>query len=262
MTKKTPAKVRRLFGDIEVTHNVVLAFRAGYDQHINPESIIQERKIICIAYKWEGEKKVTVLRWKNQDDKELIKDFLKVAEEADEIVGYNGDRYDWPFIRTRCLAHNLPPIPNWKTVDPCAWAKKYFAFNSNKLNYVAKFLGFGEKMKTDYTLWHSILIDRCEKALDKMCKYCGMDVILLEKVYHKLKFCVKPKSHAGVAGGLDKWTCPRDGSINVHLSKTKISAVGTKTFQFQCQDCGGYYTISQTAFDQYQKFLKDKNKKK
>jgi hypothetical protein len=60
MVKLKP--VRRLFWDIETSPNVVLAFRAGYDVVINPDAVVAERKIICIGYKWEGEKKVTVLR--------------------------------------------------------------------------------------------------------------------------------------------------------------------------------------------------------
>lgn len=263
MTKTTPAKVRRLLWDIETSPNVVLAFRAGYDVVINHDAIISERKIICIGYKFEGDKKVTVLRWdKNQDDKAMLIEFLKVANEADELIHHFGDRFDLPWFRTRCLFHGLEPLPVYKTIDTKMWASKYFYFNSNKLDYISKFFGNKGKEKMEFSDWKDIVMNKCKKALDKMCHYCGEDVIELEKVYHKLKFCVKPKTHAGVMAGLDKWTCPRDGSTNVHLSKTKISSAGTKTYQMKCNECGGYFTINATAFAAYQQFLKDKNKKK
>lgn len=263
MAKQNLPKVRRLFWDIETSPNVVLAFRAGYDVVINHDAIISERKIICIGYKWEGEKKITVLRWDhNQCDKAMLRKFLKVANEADELVHHFGDRFDLPWFRTRCLLHGFEPLPTYKTIDTKMWASKYYYFNSNKLDYISEILGHGRKLKTDFELWKKIVINKCQTSLDYMCKYCGVDVDRLEKVYHDLKFCVKPKSHAGVAAGLDKWTCPRDGSVNVHMTKVKVSSAGTKTYQMQCQDCGGYYSINATAFKDYQQFRKRLKRKK
>lgn len=246
--------IKRLFWDIETSPNLVLAFRAGYDVTINHDSIVQERKVICIGYKWEGERKVTVLRWdKNQDDRSMLKEFLVVANEADELIAHFGDRFDLPWLKTRCLLHRLGPLPLFKTIDTKAWASKYFYFNSNKLDYLSKILGHGGKLHTEFSLWKDILMDKCQKSLDYMCKYCAVDVIKLEKVYHDLKFCTKPKTHAGVATGLENWTCPRDGSKNVSHNKIRITANGTKTHQFQCKDCGGYYQISESAYQLYLK---------
>ena len=63
MEKILSCKVKRLFWDIETSPNIVLAFRTGFDLTINYDVIIHERKIICIGYKWEGDKKIIVLRW-------------------------------------------------------------------------------------------------------------------------------------------------------------------------------------------------------
>lgn len=265
MANKTPIqepKVKRLLWDIETSPNICLAFRAGYDLVINHDAIISERKIICIGYKWEGEKKVTVLRWdRNQDDRSMLYQFMKIANEADELIHHFGDRFDLPWFRTRCLFHGLPPLPPYKTIDTKMWASKYFYFNSNKLDYIAKFFGSKGKEKMEFSDWKDIVMEKCPKALDKMCHYCGEDVVELEKVYQKLKFCVKPKTHAGVLGGLDSWTCPRDGSKDVHLAKTRVSSVGTKTYQMCCNECGGFFTINASAFRSYQEAKKSKLKK-
>lgn len=244
-------KVRRLFADIETSLMHVYAFTAGYNLNINHDAIIKERKIICIAYKWEGERNVTVLRWDSeQDDRSLLEKFVKIANEADEIVGHYGNHFDWPWIRTRIMFHKLPPIPIWKTVDTKALASKYFYFNSNKLDYISSYLGHGKKLRTDFDLW--VRVDRgCQKALDYMCKYCGIDVRRLESVFKDMAPYIPTKTHAGVQKGLDKWTCPRCGSTNVKLSKKRITAVGNVQYQFQCLDDGGYYSISQSAYDQY-----------
>jgi len=245
-------KVKRLFIDIEVSPNIVLAFRAGYEQTIRPESIILERKIICIGFKWEGERKRTVIRWdKDQDDTKLLKQFAAVSKEADEIIAHFGDRYDLPFIRTRCLILGLDPLPLYKTIDTKAWASKYFYFNSNKLDYISKVLGYAGKEKMELDDWRDILMRNDPKKLNKMCHYCGIDVVRLEQVYHKMKHCVKPKSHTGVMMGLEKWTCPWDGSKNVRLSKTRVTAAGTVQRQMVCLDCKRYYVITERAYEDF-----------
>lgn len=252
MTKQT--KVRRLFADIETAPNIGLFFAAGFDKTINPDAIIQERKIICIGYKWEGEKKVNVLMWdKDRCDRKMIQDFIEVANSADEIVGHFGDRFDWPWIRTRCLMHKLPPLPKWKTVDTKAWASKYFYFNSNKLDYLAQVMGYEGKADTKFKLWKDILLEGCMKSLRYMAYYCGKDVELLEKVYLRLAPYMTPKTHAGVYASLAKWTCPHCGSSRVHKTKTRVTAGGAKQHQMICDSCHAYYQIPETTFSIYLK---------
>jgi DNA polymerase III epsilon subunit-like protein len=79
----------------------------------------------------------------------MIKAFLKVMAQADEIVAHNGDRFDLKWLRTRALLHGLDVMPSPKTIDTLKWAKRYFNFNSNKLDYIAKYLGVGQKMGAD-----------------------------------------------------------------------------------------------------------------
>jgi hypothetical protein len=186
----------------------------------------------------------------------MLRKFLAVANEADELIHHFGDRFDLPWFRTRCLFHRFEPLPPYKTVDTKMWASKYFYFNSNKLDYISKFLGHGGKEKMEFDDWKKIIMEKCKKSLDKMCHYCGVDVDKLELVYNDLKFCVKPKTHAGVLGGLDKWTCPRDGSVNVRKSKTRVTSNGTVQHQMICNDCGGYFVISQSAYNDYQEYKK------
>jgi len=72
-------KKKRLFFDIETSFNIGIFWRAGYNQSIRPDDIIHERAIICVCWKWEGEDKVYSLTWdKNQSDKNLLEEFIKV----------------------------------------------------------------------------------------------------------------------------------------------------------------------------------------
>jgi DNA polymerase III epsilon subunit-like protein len=251
-TKAVVSKFRRLFADIETSPNVVLSWRCGYDINIAHDNIIKERKIICIGYKFEGDKKVQILRWdKDQDDRKMLEAFLEVAKEADEIVGHYLDRFDLPWIRARCLILGLDPLPLLKTVDTKAWASKYFYFNSNKLDYLGEVLGFGKKIKTDFDLWKDIVLHKSQKALGKMCTYCARDIDLLEKVFLKLQGCTKPKTHVGVLNGGEKWSCPFTGSTDVQHEKLRVTSTGTRQHQFFSRTAKKYYQVSDTAFKEY-----------
>jgi len=142
-------KIKRLFFDIETSPNIGLFWTAGYKQNISHENIIKERAIICICYKWAGEDEVHSLTWdKNQNDKKLLEQFIKILNDANEIIGHNGDRFDLPWIRTRCLYHRIPIFPNYTTLDTLKNSRSKFKFNSNKLDYIASFLGLGKKIHT------------------------------------------------------------------------------------------------------------------
>lgn len=244
--------IRRLFYDIETSPNIGLFWRAGFKLNIGADAIIKERAIICIGYKWAGDKKTHVIRWDdNQDDKAMLSQFIEVLAQADEAIGHNLDRFDMPWVRTRCLFHGLPPLPDVKQVDTLKWAKSRFYFNSNKLDYIAKFLGIGGKIKTGFDLWRDILLNKCPDAMLKMMDYCKHDVVLLEKVWQRLSDSAPAKTHVGVMAGGDKWTCPRTGSTNVCVNKTVVTAAGVTKYRMRNRDTGSYFSITATAHEAY-----------
>lgn len=245
-------KPKRLFYDIETSYNIVKAWRIGYNINLNMEDIIQERAIITIAYKWEGEEDVTVLSWNKGCDKEIIEDFVKVMAEADELVGHNVDRYDTKFIMARALKHNIPVLPKYQSTDTLKLAKKHFMLNSNKLDYIAQYLGIGHKTKhRGMEMWDDIILRNDPKALEEMIEYNVQDVFLTEQVYHKLMEYSLPKvNHASKQTG-DKHTCPQCGSNHAELHKTYISSSGTKTRLMNCLNCSTNFTINNTNYTKF-----------
>ena len=96
--KKQTSEIKRLFFDIETSYYLVPTFQF-WKVNINPDNILREKKIICIAYKWQYEDKVHVLKWdENQDDTKLIKDFIQVIKDADEIVAHNCVEVNTPVL--------------------------------------------------------------------------------------------------------------------------------------------------------------------
>ena len=247
-----PFKPKRLFYDIETSYNIVKAWRIGYNINLNMEDIIQERAIITIAYKWEGEEDVTVLSWDKGCDKKIIEDFVKVMSEADELVGHNVDRYDTKFIMARALKHNIPVLPKYQSTDTLKLAKKHFMLNSNKLDYIAQYLGIGHKTKhRGMEMWDDIILRNDPKALEEMIEYNVQDVFLTEQVYHKLMEYSLPKvNHASKQTG-DKHTCPQCGSNHAELHKTYISSSGTKTRLMNCLNCSTNFTINNTNYTKF-----------
>ena len=241
-TNTLKTKRRRLYFDIETSPNIGLFWEAGYKKNIDYSNIIQERAIICICYKWEEEKEVYSLQWDSkQNDKAMLQKFIEVANMANELVGHNGDKFDLAWIRTRCLFHKIDMFPKYTTIDTLKVARSKFKFNSNRLNYIADFLGIGQKIKTEYSLWKDILLKKDKVAMDKMIKYCKKDVLLLEQVYKALSNHIEPKTHYGVIFGEDRGTCPECGSDDLAKKDRRVLASGLIKLVLRCKTCGKYH---------------------
>jgi len=236
---------RRLFWDLETSPNIGLFWEAGYKKNIDYSNIIKERGIICICYKWEDDDNVHYLNWDSkQSDKAMLKKFVEIANTSDEMIAHNGDKFDLSWIRTRCLFHRIPMFPSYKTIDTLKVSRSKFKFNSNRLDYIAQFLGMGKKIKTEFSMWKDIFINKDKKAMEKMIKYCKMDVVLLEKVYKELSVHIEPKTHYGVLFGQDRGSCPECGSNDLHVSKYRTTTTGLKKIQYICNTCKKYCTKS------------------
>ena len=241
---------KRLFFDIETSPNIGFFWQSGYKLSVPYSNIIKERAIICICYKWEDDDKVYSLTWdKNQDDKAMLEKFIEVANEAQELVGHNGDKFDLPWIRTRCLFHGIPMFPSYTTIDTLKQARSKFRFNSNRLDYIANYLGVGGKTETGFDLWKNIVLEKCQESMDKMVEYCKNDVVILEKVFKHLSNYFPAKTHYGALLNGDKCSCPECGSEDLRFSQKRYSSSGTPRIQLQCKICFKYHTVSTRTYD-------------
>jgi DNA polymerase III epsilon subunit-like protein len=187
---------------------------------------------------------------------EMICKFVEVLEEADEVIAHNGDKFDMAWYNGRHLIHGLEPIPKVKTVDTYKMAARNFNLNSYKLDYLSKIL-FGEgKIHTEYDLWRDIVLKNDEKAMGKMIKYCKKDVVLVERVWQKLRDYDAAATHAAVSASgnvRDRWMCQHCGTDHVKKSKTVVTAKGMKQHQMKCleEGCGRFYTIANLVYNWY-----------
>lgn len=237
--------MRRLFFDIETSFNLCAVWKPGYQITVPHDAIIKEAAIMCIAYKWSDQKKVYHLEWDaKQNDKSILQKFIKISEQADELVGHNGDNFDLKWIRTRCFFHNIPMMPNYTTVDTLKQARSGFRFNSNKLDYINKYIGGKGKNHTSFDLWKEIVLNNSKKSMKLMTDYCKMDVIILEEIFNRMSPYIKHKSSIADY----KCNCPNCNSENMGVSSYKTNAAGTKYVQLQCKDCGKYNKVTASTY--------------
>jgi len=263
---------KRLFWDIETSLNIGAFWRSTWKANISHDQIIHEREVICICYKWEGEDEVHSLDW-SKGEYRMLEKFIEILNSADESIAHNGDRFDLPWIRGRCLFHRLPMFPEYTTVDTLKWVKGKtgFGFNSNRLDYIGKFLGIGGKQDTNFGMWMDLTIDRfmhpvetAKKALDDMIAYCKEDVLLLERVFHEIQSYKKHVfNYAAKEDPSDpdsKWRCPECGGHDVRCNKTITTAKGYIRRDMMCKnkDCNvRSYRISNSAYRTYLQWKSD-----
>lgn len=202
--------------------------------------------ILSFACKWLNGKKTAVCSLpdfkgykKNpEDDKLLVAVLWKLFNEADIIIGHNGDAFDIKKANARFLTHGLLPPSPYKTVDTLKLARKYFKFDSNKLDDLAKSLNIGRKENVGgFATWKGCMTGD-KKSWKKMTSYNKMDVELLEKVYNKLKPWSNNHPNVALLNGKTN-SCPICGSDKVQ--RRGYSITKTNKFQrIQCQSCSGW----------------------
>lgn len=254
--------MHRLFVDIETSQNLALIWRPGSRIFVSYKDIVRERAVICVALKWQGDPVQTFTWDRHQCDKAMLRKVIPIIAQADEVVGHNIERFDIGWLRGRALFHGLQ-LPLVRMVDTLKWARKYYNFNSNRLDYLARFFGIGQKTEA-FTegagSWRKVFLDNDRRELKRMVEYCANDVSgLLEPVWERFSIVCPAATHAGVIEHGEKWSCPRCASHHVYQNQRKVTAMGSERFTMHCKDCHGYYNISATARNRW---LEERNEHK
>lgn len=227
-----------LIFDLETSPNVGYFWSAGHKISVGPENIVEERQVICIGYKWLGQKRTHALQWNYKKgaerDAEMLAEFAEIYAEADMVVAHNGDNFDIKWLKTRIMYHDLDPLPPVQQCDTFKEFRKNFRLNSNRLDYVAKFLGSDGKSPMSFQDWKDVMAGST-KALNKMVKYCKKDVELLEEIYLRTRRHLKDHGIMQSIKG-DKRVCPQCGSDSVYKHTPYVTKAG-RYQRYRCQMC-------------------------
>lgn len=170
--------------------------------------------------------------------KSMMKELHTLMDEADEVCGWNSDRFDIPIINKEFLLLRIPPPSPYKKVDLMKTVKKNFKFASNKLQHVAEQLGVGSKLETGgFDLWVACMQGDAE-AWVKMEEYNRQDVILLDNIYDILL----PWASNLVNRSLESrvFSCPNCGSSDYQIRGTRTNGQGTYK-RCQCNKCSTWF---------------------
>lgn len=208
--------------------------------------IISGGYMLCFAVKWLGKEKIEVYglpdfpgyKKNKEDDLLLVTKLWEIMNEADVIVAHNGDSFDIKTSNKRMSVNGLPPPAPYKTIDTLKIARQSFKFPSNKLDDLGIEFKIGRKLPhTGFHLWKGCM-EGDPKSWDLMKRYNKQDVVLLEKVYLKVRPWAKTYPNLNVYN--QSFKCPRCGSNRIQ----KRGNLYTNTYKYQryhCTECRGWF---------------------
>lgn len=263
LDEKTIARLSEAKNPRVLAFDIETAPSKGYYFDLYKEGNIvsntDEWYILCASWKWLDEKKVHSIALidhgfnpKKPDDWPVVEKLWLLFNEADVIYAHNGDQFDIKKSNTRFVVHGLKPPSEYKQMDTKKIAKKYFGFESNKLDDLAKQLGLGRKMPTGgFELWMKCMAGERD-AWAKMVQYNKHDVVLLEKVYLRLRGW--HKTHPNLSFFTrNHMECTVCSSRNVKKDGIEYYR-GAISQRWQCNDCGKHYVGPKVATNKIESY--------
>ena len=142
---------KTLFIDTETNLLKLLGFSLG-KQVVRSNQLLpsnQHTTFITIQYCWKNQKKGKVILVDPTNPVPALKEFDKLLEKADIVIGKNNARFDNKLINTNRWRAGLPGMPQWvkhKSDDLETQVRKHFRLPSNGLDYISDLVGLGGKI--------------------------------------------------------------------------------------------------------------------
>lgn len=219
--------------DIETRPATAYVWRT-FKENIGYEQVLEPGGMICFAAKWVGDPDIVFYSEWGNGRAEMIRAAHALLSEADAVITYNGDKFDLPKLQGEFILDGLPPNPPITSIDVLKTVRK-LGFLINRLAFIGPLLRVGQKVKHEgFELWAKVLAGD-DKARLRMEKYNIQDVVLLEKLYQKVKPYIKNHPHLGD----EARECGACGSNHVQ-SRGFRRTKHFKIQRLQCQKCGSW----------------------
>lgn len=226
--------VKILYFDLETTPIMGYAWRT---YKTNLFSIEKESSLLAFSWKI-NDGLVQVLSRRTHTEKQMTKKLWQLFDEADVICAHNGDNFDIKFSNKLFIRHGHRPPSPYKKVDTLKMARRYFRFDSNKLDDLSKFMLGEEKIHTSAQLWKDCMAGQ-KNALIEMERYCKHDVVLLSRLYSELRAWHTGHPNYNVYNGTTH-QCPVCGS-DCQRRGTQHTRVGVyQRYQCKNKNCGAW----------------------
>jgi uncharacterized protein YprB with RNaseH-like and TPR domain/RNA polymerase subunit RPABC4/transcription elongation factor Spt4 len=206
-------------------------------------------EVICFGYKWKHEKEPHVLYiydYKGWDklsienrDKYIMKEIIKILEEADIIVGHYSKRFDHPFLQTRALIHKMGPIPKPLHIDTWDIARRNLKCPNNRLATIARTLrNLNQKDSVSTIHWRRSKA-HVVKSIKLIGEYCIQDVLTLIGIAEKIFAFSNNIPGWNVITEEEKPRCPVCGGYKFQSR----GFIYTKLYSYKrlsCKKCGKF----------------------
>jgi hypothetical protein len=223
--------------DIETSPNTAHVWGL-WNQNVSINQLLESSYTLCWAAKWLGESEVMYDSIHQSPPKRMIKRIHALLEQADAVVHYHGTSFDIPTLNKEFILFGYGPPSPYKQIDLLKTVRRRFRFASNKLGYVAERLGLGKKYEHEgHTLWIRCM-DGKDDAWQEMEQYNRHDVVLLERLYHKLLPWIT--NHPNRSVYAEQSICPTCGSTHYQKRGYAVTHAG-KYQRYQCQDCFSWF---------------------
>lgn len=225
--------------DIETKPNLVWTWGLR-QQDIGVNQIVEPVEMICFAAKWIGKRGVEFRSQWGDGHEAMVRRAHELLDEADVVLHFNGNSFDIPHLYREFVELGLTPPAPFHNIDLYLAVRKRFRFQSNKLDHVAKELGFAGKEETGgFDLWRGVMAGD-EVAQRRMRKYNIRDVTVLEELHEKLRPWIPGYPSVPLHDGGCETCCPVCGSSRSQRRghyNTKVSRFA----RHQCLDCGKWF---------------------
>lgn len=202
---------------------------------------VRPGEMVSFAARWYGQPKNSVVYRSVWEDgvQGMLDDMHDLMDEADALLGYNSAGFDLKHVNTEMVKVGMTPPSTSLDLDLYKTVKRRFKFQSNKLDYVSKELGVGQKMAHEgWGLWEKAMAGD-ESARKRFRKYNEQDVHLTIDLYDRLKPWIVNHPNANLYQDIDG--CGRCGSLDLQSRGTRPSGLGVYR-RYQCKDCGSWST--------------------
>lgn len=215
-----------------------------WEQNVAMNQIIKPGYVLSYAAKWLGSDEVVCQSLHNSTKEDMLQGVHNFLSEADAVIHYNGKRFDIPTLNREFILMGLKPPATYKQIDLLPVIRQQFKFPHNKLDYVARALGCGGKLKhAGFDMWIGCM-ENDSDSWEQLQEYNVEDVIITEKVYYKVLPWIKNHPNVGVHND-EADACPNCGGK--HLEKRGFSFTSAGKYQrFQCKDCGTWSRAKKT----------------
>lgn len=215
---------------------------------VSIDQIIEPTRVICLAAKWHGEKKVHFLaEW---DSDSWLLSAWGLMDQADVVVTYNGDNFDLPHLNREFDAAGLGAPSPYRSVDLYKVVKKQERHLSHKLAWITQQKNLSGKVDSGgFSTWLRLASSDPlvrEKAQRHMRKYNVQDVVTTEELFDNMLPHIKLPHVALYGESLDNGlTCPLG---HTDFQKRGFRLTNTRRYQrYACNVCGRFFSDTQSC---------------